>query len=86
MWFISWKSTKTDAFSKNLQLFEKTTIFLAFRWTFRLKLDQTASFGEKARKTIDLAKTMQLFLTNYHRLGLGLGLGLTETLTLTPNP
>ena len=41
---------------------------LTFRWTFERKVAKTASFREKARKLIDLAKTMQLFLTNYHVL------------------
>ena len=39
-----------------------------FRWTFRQTVEKTASFREKARKLIDLAKTMQLFRTNYHVL------------------
>ena len=39
-----------------------------FRWTFRQTVAKTASFREKARKLIDLAKTMQLFRTNYHVL------------------
>ena len=35
---------------------------------FRRKVEKTASCCEEERKTIDLAKTMQLFLTNYHVL------------------
>ena len=35
---------------------------------FSAKIPKTASFCEKARKLIDLAKTMQLFRTNYHVL------------------
>ena len=66
---IFWKH---DTFRKNYHV-------LTFRWTFQQKVAKTASFREKPGKTIDLAKTMQLFLTNYH----GLGVGLTLTLTLT---
>ena len=39
-----------------------------FRWTFRQTVAKTASFREKARKLIDLAKTMKVFRTNYHVL------------------
>ena len=39
---------------------------LTFGWTFRGKVAKTASFRDKARKLMDLAKTMQLFLANYH--------------------
>ena len=39
-----------------------------FRWTFRPKVAKTSSFREKARKLIDLAKTMQLFRKKYHVL------------------
>ena len=42
--------------------------FFTFRWTFRQTVAKAASFREKARKLIDLAKTVQLFRTNYHVL------------------
>ena len=61
---ISWKSTRNHRFRQNLPLFEKTTMFLRFDELY----GKTSSFREKARKLIDLAKTMQLFRTNYHVL------------------
>ena len=54
-------SPKIASFRKNYHLF-------SFRWTLWQKVAKTASFREKARKLIDLAKTMQLFRTNYHVL------------------
>ena len=45
---------KLCSFSKNYHVF-------AFRWTFQEKVAKSASFREKARKIIDLAKTLQLF-------------------------
>ena len=47
-------SPKLATFRKNYHLF-------SFRWTLWQKVAKTASFREKARKLIDLAKTMQLF-------------------------
>ena len=51
---ISWKSTKNHRFGQNLQLFQ-TTMF----WHFDVfsKKTKSASFREKARKIVDLAKT-----------------------------
>ena len=62
---ISWESTRNNRFHQNLQLFEKTTMF---GWTLWQKVAKSASFRGKARELIDLAKTMQLFVTNYHVL------------------
>ena len=39
---------------------------MAFSWTFQQEVAKSASFRGKAREIIDLAKTMQLFRTNYH--------------------
>ena len=54
---ISWKSTRNHRFQQNLQLFRKNYHVFAFRWTFQKKIAEIASFLEKARKIIDLAKT-----------------------------
>ena len=54
---ISWKSTRNHRFQQNLQLFRKNYHVFAFRWTFQKKVAEIASFLEKARKIIDLAKT-----------------------------
>ena len=53
----SWISPKLATFRKNYHVF-------TFRWTLWQKVAETASFREKARKLMDLAKTMQLFRTN----------------------
>ena len=55
----SWIWSKLATFRTNYHVF-------TFWWTFRQTVAETASFREKARKLMDLAKTMQLFLTNYH--------------------
>ena len=57
----SWIWSKLATFRTNYHV-------LVFRWTFRQTVAETSSFREKARKLIDLAKTMELFLTNYHVL------------------
>ena len=54
---ISWKSTKSHRFGQNFATFRTNYHVFAFRWTFQEKVAKSASFREKARKTIDLAKT-----------------------------
>ena len=49
-----------------LSTFRANYHVLAFSWTFQQEVAKSAFFRGKARKIIDLAKTMQLFLTNYH--------------------
>ena len=61
---ISWIWSKLATFWKHYHV-------LTFRWTFQQKVAKTASFHEKARKLIDLAKTMQLLRTKYHVLVFG---------------
>ena len=61
---VSWKSTRNHRFRQNLQLFQKNYHVFTFPWTLWQKLAESASFGEKARKLIDLTETMQLFPTN----------------------
>ena len=58
---ISWKSTKTHRFGQNFATFRTNYHVFAFRWTFQEKVAESASFREKARETIDLFKTLQLF-------------------------
>ena len=58
---ISWKSTKTHGFGQNYASFQTNRHVFASRWTFQEKVAKNASFREKARKIIDLAKTLQLF-------------------------
>ena len=55
--FVSWKSTKNHRFGQNLATFRTKYHVYAFRWTFQQKVAKSASFREKARKIIDLAKT-----------------------------
>ena len=57
----SWIWSKLATFRGNYHV-------LTFRCTFQQKVAKTASFREKARKLVDLAKTVQLFRTNYHVL------------------
>ena len=64
------KHEKSWIWSK-LATFWKHYHVLTFRWTFQQKVAKTASFHEKARKLIDLAKTMQLLRTKYHVLVFG---------------
>ena len=54
------KHEKWWIWSKLATFWTKYHVF-TFRWTFRQTVAKTASFREKARKLIDLAKTMQLF-------------------------
>ena len=54
---ISWKRTKNHRFGQNFATFRTNYHVFAFRWTFQEKVAKSASFREKARKTIDLAKT-----------------------------
>ena len=53
----SWESTKNHPFGQNFATFGTNSHVFAFRWTFQEKVAKSASFREKARKTIDLAKT-----------------------------
>ena len=53
----SWKSTKNHRFGKNFANFRTKYHVLAFPSTFHEKVAKSASFREKTRKTIDLAKT-----------------------------
>ena len=54
---ISWKSTKNHRFGQNFATFRTNYHAFAFRSTFQEKVAKSGSFREKARKTIDLAKT-----------------------------
>ena len=60
-WLNSWESTKNHWFGKNFATFRTNYHVFAIRWTFQEKVAENASFREKARKIIDLAKTLQLF-------------------------
>ena len=53
----SWKSTKNHPFGQIFATFRTNYHVFAFRWTFQEKVAKSASFREKARETIDLAKT-----------------------------
>ena len=54
---VFWENSKTHRLGQNLQLFRTKYHVYAFRWTFQQKVAKSASFREKARKIIDLAKT-----------------------------
>ena len=56
-WLNSWKSTENHRFGQNFATFRTNCHVFAFRWTFQEKVAKSASFPEKTRKTIDLAKT-----------------------------
>ena len=56
-WLNSWKSTKNHGFGQNFATFRTNYHVFPFRSTFQEKIAKSASFPEKARKTIDLAKT-----------------------------
>ena len=55
--FVSWKSTKNHRFGQNFSTFPADYHVLAFRWSFQQKVTKSASFREKARKIVDLART-----------------------------
>ena len=58
---ISWKSTRNHRCGQNFDTFRTNYDVFAFRWTFRKKVAKSASFREKARKIIHLAKILQFF-------------------------
>ena len=58
---ISWKSTKSHRFGQTMQPLLTNYHVLVFRWTFQQKVAKSGSIRVKARKIIDLAKTLQLF-------------------------
>ena len=62
------KTHEKSSISPKLATFRKNYHVFTFRWTLLQKVAKTASFREKARKLIDLAKAIQLFRTNYHVL------------------
>ena len=55
--FVSWKSTKNHRFGQHYATFRTNYHVFAFRWSFQQKVTKSASFREKARKIVDLAKT-----------------------------
>ena len=55
------KKNEKSAILAKLATFRKNYHVFTFRWTLWQKFAKTASFRKKARKLIDLAKTMQLF-------------------------
>ena len=56
-WLNLWKSTKNHRFGQNFATFRTNYHVFAFGSTFQEKVAKSASFREKTRKTIDLAKT-----------------------------
>ena len=58
---ISWKTTKIHRFGRNYATLSKNYHVFVFRWTFQQKFVKSGSIRKKARKIIDLAKTLQLF-------------------------
>ena len=54
---ISWKSTRNHRSGQNFATFRTNYHVFAFQSTFLGKVSKSASFREKARKTIDLVKT-----------------------------
>ena len=65
----SWKSTKNYRFGKNFATFRTKYHVFAFPSTFQEKVAKSASFREKTRETIDLAKTCN-FLSKLPCLGI----------------
>ena len=60
-WLNSWKSTKNHRFGQNFATFLGNYHVFAFRSTLHEKVVRSASFRRKARKIIDLAKSLSLF-------------------------
>ena len=58
---VPWKSTKNHRFGQIFATFRTNFDVFAFRWIFKEKVAKSASFREKERKIIDLAKTLRLF-------------------------
>ena len=58
---ISQKSTKNSRCDQNFATFWTNYHVFAFGWTFKEKVGKSASFREKERKIIDLAKTCKFF-------------------------
>ena len=58
---VPWKSTKNHRFGQIFATFGTNFDVSPFRWIFKEKVVKSPSFREKARKIIDLAKTLQLF-------------------------
>ena len=56
-WLISWKSTKNHRFGQQYATFRTNYHVFAFGWTFQEEVAKSASFREKGRKLVDLAKT-----------------------------
>ena len=54
---VPWKSTKNHQFGQIFDSSRTNLDVFAFRWIFKQKVAKSASFREKARKIIDLAKT-----------------------------
>ena len=57
-WLNSWKSTKHHRFGQNFATFRGNYLLFAFGSTFQEKVVKSASFRRKARKIIDLAKSL----------------------------
>ena len=57
---VSWKSTKNHRFCQ-LATFRENYHVLTFRWTLQQKVAKSYSCHEKARKIINLAKSLRLF-------------------------
>ena len=60
-WLNSWKSRKNHRFGQNFATSRGNYHVFAFRSTFQEKVVRSASFRRKARKIIDLAKSLWLF-------------------------
>ena len=60
-WLNSWKSRKNHRFGQNFSTSRGNYHVFAFRSTFQEKVVRSASFRRKARKIIDLAKSLWLF-------------------------
>ena len=60
-WRFDEHCTKNHQLSQIFATFRTNFDVFAFRWIFKKKNAKSASFREKARKIIDLAKTLQLF-------------------------
>ena len=57
-WLNSWKSTKNHRFGQNFATSRGNYHVFVFRSTFQENVVRSASFHRKARKTIDLAKSL----------------------------
>ena len=59
-YLVSWNRTKSPRFCQSFATFRTNYHVLAFPWSFKQEVAKSGSFCEKARKIVNLVKTLQL--------------------------